>query len=85
MAKGIRTATNEVVEQPTKKPQRTTSKLHYEEWKVEISKGKFEKLKMQRDRVLLTEEQADLLNAGVIDGGLNKYGVMYFLKETTED
>lgn len=52
----------------------------FEEWRVEIRNKKATKLSMLRPRVVISEEEADVLNRGVIDGG-NTYAAMYFLPE----
>ena len=61
-------------------------KKHYEEWKCEIKaiveEGKVtgknvEKLKLMRACVKITDEEADVLNAGVKDGS-NSIVSMYF-------
>lgn len=66
-----------------------TEKKHYQEVKVEIktkiengkSVGKtYEKLKVVRDCVKITEEEAETLNAGVLDGP-NNIASMYFKAE----
>ena len=56
------------------------AKTHYQEWKVQILNGKAEKLKVIRECVKITDEQAETLNSGVIDGG-NTYASMYFKAE----
>ena len=56
-------------------------KKRYEEWRVEIINKKAEKLKLIRPVVKITEDQAEILNRGVIDGPGNKYALMYFLPE----
>lgn len=53
------------------------AKQHYQEWRVELLNGRAEKLKVVRKRVLITDEQAEVLNNGVLEGG-NTYGSMYF-------
>lgn len=63
-----------------KKALRETSKTHYQEWRVEIKNKQAEKLKIVRDRVMLTDDQAELLNFGVVEGG-NQFAHMYFLPE----
>lgn len=65
------------VEQPKKNP---FGKQHYQEWRVEIKDKKAEKLKIVRPRVLITDQQADTLNHGVLNGG-NTYASMYFKPE----
>jgi hypothetical protein len=62
------------------------AKKPYQEWKVEVKrddKGDYygQKLNIVREKVKITEEQADILNTGLLKGG-NTYGVMYFLSET---
>lgn len=68
-------------------------KKHFQEWRVEIhteqKDGKTvkrsEKLKLMRPVVKITEDHAEVLNRGVIDGPGNKYALMYFLPETNQD
>lgn len=60
--------------------ERKSVKTHYEQWKVELKDGKAEKLKIVRPRVLISDEQAEILNEGVLKGG-NNIGDMYFLPE----
>lgn len=56
------------------------SKKHYQEWDVKISTGNYDKLKIVRPVVKITEDQAETLNEGVLHGG-NTYAKMYFLPE----
>lgn len=66
-----------------KKPTKKASKsdvVHYQEWDVEITGGKAEKLKISRPVVKITEEEANMLNHGVEKGG-NTHAKMYFLPE----
>jgi hypothetical protein len=57
---------------------------HYEEWECKITmvdkKPVYEKLKLRRPRVLISEEQAEILNEGVLHGS-NTLAHMYFLPE----
>lgn len=53
-------------------------KKHYQEWRVEMVGGKPSKLKIMRERVMITDEQAATLNEGVEEGKLNQYAVMYY-------
>jgi hypothetical protein len=55
-------------------------KLPFQEWDVKVTKGSAEKLKIKRGCVKITEEQAEILNTGILSGS-NTYGVMYFLPE----
>lgn len=61
-------------------------KLAYQEWECKISVNKetkkveAEKLKMRRPRVLITEEQANILNESVMNVS-NSLVSMYFLPE----
>jgi len=41
---------------------------HYEEWYVRIKSGQVEKMKMKRPRVLISDEQAAILNEGTVNG-----------------
>lgn len=61
---------------PVKKPSRPT----YEEWMCQINGQKVDKLKKMRENITITEDQARILNEGVIDG-VNNYALMYFLPE----
>jgi hypothetical protein len=54
------------------------SKKHYQEWRVEIKDKKAEKLKVLRPRVMITDEQAAILNQGVLEGPQNTYASMYY-------
>jgi hypothetical protein len=56
------------------------AKKHYVEWEVKIEGKKAEKLKVSRKRVMITDEQAEVLNQGVTEGG-NTYAKMYFPAE----
>jgi len=62
---------------------------HYQEWDVKINAkqdkdGKTiheaEKLKVSRPCVKITDEQAEILNHGVLTGG-NSYAKMYYKEE----
>lgn len=53
---------------------------YYEEWNCQIKGGKAEKMKMKRARVLISDEQAAILNEGRIHGG-NSYALLYFKPE----
>lgn len=58
---------------------------YYEEWNCQITpqKGqepKVDKLKLTRKRVLISDEQADILNQGRIYGD-NSYAKLYFKPE----
>jgi hypothetical protein len=55
-------------------------KKHYQEWTCRVTGGKAEKLKMTRPRVMITDQQAEILNEGVLNGN-NKYAQMYFRPE----
>lgn len=59
---------------------------YFAEWEVKISREvkedgtstpKVEKLKIKRPKVGITQEEADILNAGVADGE-NTYATMYY-------
>ena len=58
----------------------------YAEWLVQISKDKdtgkptFEKMKIKRPAVKITEEEAETLNRGVLEGP-NTFASMYFPAE----
>ncbi len=57
---------------------------HYQEWEVKITRTPegpvAEKLKVLRPVVKITDEQAETLNAGRLEGG-NTYTQMYYLPE----
>jgi hypothetical protein len=53
---------------------------HYQEWDCKIEKGQCEKLKISREVVKITDEEAETLNAGRLTGG-NNYVKMYFKVE----
>lgn len=55
-------------------------KVHYQEWDVKISNGKAEKLKIKRPVVKISESEAEILNAGALQGG-SQYAVMYYMPE----
>lgn len=58
-----------------------TTKLHFQEWEVKVlSGGKYDKMRISRPVVKITQEQADILNESVLYGG-NTYAAMYFLPE----
>lgn len=56
------------------------SETHYQEWDVKVVGKTPEKLKIVRPVVKITEEEATILNEGVLLGD-NTYGKMYFLPE----
>ena len=53
-------------------------KKSFDEWECKVLGGKVEKLKVKRSGVKITEEQAEILNEGIINGS-NTYGSLYFL------
>lgn len=53
---------------------------YYEEWYCRIKEGKAEKLKLERKRVLISDEQAAILNEGRIKGP-NSHALCYFKPE----
>jgi hypothetical protein len=55
------------------------AKQSYEEWICEIKAKQPSKLKLVRPNVKITEDQAAILNEGVINGS-NSIGTMYFKK-----
>jgi hypothetical protein len=69
---------SDAVKTPAKKAMRKSGKPVYEEWTVSISNGKYEKLKRVRAEVRITDEHAETLNSGILQGG-NAYASMYFL------
>jgi len=68
--------------------QQKTEKAHYQEWMVKISTVKkggenvreYEKLKIIRPAVKISEDSANILNEGVLYGN-NNIAKMYFLPE----
>ena len=68
-----------VKKEPTKQPDQETTKEHYQEWDVKVEKGEAVKLKISRQCVKITDEQAETLNHGRLSGG-NTYVKMYFKK-----
>lgn len=63
----------------------TVPENHYEEWHCQIKvqengEPQYEKLKKLRDRVLLRDDQAEILNTGRLYGG-NAYANLYFRPE----
>jgi hypothetical protein len=67
-------------EQVQEKAPVISDKLHYQEWRVELKDGKADKLKIVRPVVKITEDQAAILNDGMLKGN-NNIGNMYFLPE----
>lgn len=67
-------------------PKKTTAKIHFEEWMVEVrikEGGTREavKIKLNRDRVLMSQHDVDVLNEGVINMDLvnnNRLPLYYF-------
>lgn len=59
---------------------KTEEAPYFEEWECKITNGKQEKLKLARKKVKITEEEAKILNAGILQGS-NTYGLMYFRPE----
>jgi hypothetical protein len=61
-----------------------SKKPYHEEWTCQIrqtDKGPvFEKLKKLRENITMTEEQAAVLNTGLLHGP-NNFGSMYFLQD----
>lgn len=53
---------------------------HYQEWLVAIKDKKAEKLKCIRECVKITDEEAETLNAGILEGS-NTQAKMYFKPE----
>lgn len=63
----------------------TTNKTHFEEWMVELHMSNGErivnKIKLNRERVLMSDEQAQVLNEGVLNMDLqqnNRLPLMYY-------
>lgn len=52
----------------------------YQEWEVKIDRQQAEKIKISRKSVKITEEEAEILNRGVLTGG-NTFAKMYFKPE----
>lgn len=65
---------------PGKPEEGKVAKTGYVEWDVRITKGEAEKLKVSRACVKITDQEAETLNAGVLNGG-NSYAKMYFKPE----
>jgi hypothetical protein len=80
-------ATSAPEEENRTNDQETASTGHYEEWNCKINqtdKGPVaEKLKVVRERVVITDEEASTLNHGRLTGG-NSYVHMYFKSEEAE-
>ena len=55
------------------------AKISHEEWICEIKAKQPSKLKLVRPNVKITEEQAAILNEGVLNGA-NSIGTLYFKK-----
>jgi tyrosyl-tRNA synthetase len=55
----------------------TDTNTYYEEWYCQVSNKKAEKLKVVREKVNITEEEAIILNTGILTGG-NTHANMYF-------
>ena len=62
------------------KPAKVVKADYFEEWRVEIKNKKAEKLRRMRPVVKITEDEAETLNAGILNGP-NTYGKMYFRPE----
>jgi hypothetical protein len=60
--------------------QETVNSNHYQEWEVKIVNGQYEKLKISRKCVKISDNEAETLNAGILTGG-NTYAKMYFKPE----
>jgi hypothetical protein len=83
MAKSNKKSTGKAGETPTGK--------HYQEWRVEIKAEmdgdkvvkKYEKLKISRPCVKITDQEAETLNNGVLEGP-NTFSLMYFKAEGAE-
>lgn len=52
-------------------------KQNYQEWEVKIENKEAKKLTISRQRVRITDDQADVLNIGALEGN-NTYAKMYF-------
>lgn len=65
---------------PVKAKAAKPEREYYEEWNCQIKNGKPEKMKLTRGRVLISDEQAEILNEGRIHGG-NSYALLYFKPE----
>lgn len=72
MAKAKKTA--EEIGEETQTPHEVTT---YAEWDVKITGSEFEKLKISRPRIVISDEEAETLNTGILTGG-NTYAKMYF-------
>ena len=69
-----------VVKESTNEETTQSGTPHYQEWEVKVTKGEPEKIKIVRPVVKISEEEAGILNKGVLQGG-NTYAKMYFLPE----
>jgi hypothetical protein len=82
MAKSKQIKEEKPVQEIKEKP--FNEKLEYQEWECKIKTTPdgptYEKLKLRRPRVTLTEDQAGILNKGVTNIS-NTLVVMYFLPE----
>lgn len=67
---------------------RKTAIIHFEEWQCQINTilkngeavKEYEKLKKTRSPIVISDEEAEILNDGVLNGN-NNYGKMYFKPE----
>lgn len=86
MAKAVKKQVEETGEEgkspaiEEKKQSKKVENPSFEEWYCQIKDGKAEKLKLIRKRVLISEEQANILNEGRINGG-NNHANLYFRPE----
>lgn len=83
MAKSVKKATDEQADSPVAEKEKQPQKAEnpgFEEWYCQLKDGKAEKLKLVRKRVLISEEQANILNEGRIHGG-NAHANLYFKPE----
>ncbi len=70
----------EPIDKPASKPAKVVKADYFEEWRVEIKNKQAEKLRRMRPVVKITEDEAETLNAGILNGP-NTYGKMYFRPE----
>lgn len=67
-------------EEKKQEPKKKLTPIYYEEWRVDIKDGKAEKLKLVRKCVKITDEEAEILNNGVLTG-FSTAPIMYFKPE----
>jgi hypothetical protein len=63
------------------KTDETEEGVYYEEWLCNVSGKEAKKLEVKRPKVKITEDEAIILNRGVLTGG-NTYANMYFAPDS---